>query len=182
MRPADRLRQILHEAIDRALDHRTPTEVIFDSAPEIVRAREQALMAMPDREVIDALAALKGRDEFTDDGDLVFTEGGDHLDHFRLRKRYYAVLERAGLRRLRFHDLRHAFGSAVITKLDAHAVQSYMGHQHYSTTQRYLHHKPRRDDAAKIAEAFEPEPGYQSGSKRDATQRNSEQEGAPEQG
>jgi hypothetical protein len=33
-----------------------------------------------------------------------------------------------------------------------------MGHQHYSTTQRYLHHKPRRDDAAKLAQAFgEPE-------------------------
>jgi hypothetical protein len=30
-----------------------------------------------------------------------------------------------------------------------------MGHQHYSTTQRYLHHRPRRDDAAKLAEAFE---------------------------
>jgi hypothetical protein len=42
----------------------------------------------------------------------------------------------------------------VITKLDAHAVQSYTGHQRYSTTQRYLHHKPRREDAAKIAEAF----------------------------
>lgn len=32
-----------------------------------------------------------------------------------------------------------------------------MGHQHYSTTQRYLHHKPRREDAAKLAEAFEPD-------------------------
>jgi integrase len=73
----------------------------------------------------------------------------------RLRKRYYAALERADLRRLRFHDLRHAFGSAAITKLDAHAVQSYKGHQHYSTTQRYLHHKPRREDAAKLADAFE---------------------------
>ena len=30
-----------------------------------------------------------------------------------------------------------------------------MGHQHYSTTQRYLRHKPRREDAAKLAEAFE---------------------------
>jgi hypothetical protein len=29
-----------------------------------------------------------------------------------------------------------------------------MGHQHYSTTQRYLHHKPRREDAAALAEAF----------------------------
>jgi integrase len=59
-----------------------------------------------------------------------------------------------GLRRIRFHDLRHAFGTAAITKLDPYAVQSYMGHQHYSTTQRYLHHKPRREDAAALAEAF----------------------------
>ena len=61
---------------------------------------------------------------------------------------------KAGLRRVRFHDLRHAFGSAAITKLDPYAVQSYMGHQHYSTTQRYLHHKPRREDAAALQEAF----------------------------
>ena len=27
-------------------------------------------------------------------------------------------------------------------------------HQHYSTTQRYLHHKPRREDAARLADAF----------------------------
>ena len=39
-------------------------------------------------------------------------------------------------------------------KLDAYAVQSYMGHQHYSTTQRYLHHKPRPQDAAALHEAF----------------------------
>jgi hypothetical protein len=29
-----------------------------------------------------------------------------------------------------------------------------MGHTLYSTTQRYLHHQPRREDAAKLAEAF----------------------------
>ena len=61
------------------------------------------------------------------------------------------------LRRLRFHDLRHAFGSAAIKTLDGYAVQSYMGHKHYSTTQRYLHHQPRREDASKLAEAFAPE-------------------------
>ncbi len=106
--------------------------------------------------VIDTLAALKERDRFTGDDDLVFTREGEHLNHYELRKRYYAASKRAGLRRLRFHDLRHAFGSAAITKLDAYAVQCYMGHQHYSTTQRYLHHQPRREDAArlKLAEAF----------------------------
>lgn len=89
------------------------------------------------------------------DGDLVFcSEVGDHLNHFKLRKRLYAALEGAGLRRIRFHDLCHAFGTAAITKLDAYAAPSYMGHAHYSPTQRYLHHKSRREDAAALAEAF----------------------------
>ena len=122
-----------------------------EKVPKGKRVRSVPMMPA----VVDALAQLKERDRFTGDDDLVFTREGEHLNHFDLRKRYYAALEKAGLRRLRFHDLRHAFGSAAITKLDPHAVQSYMGHQHYSTTQRYLHHKPRRDDAAKLAEAFE---------------------------
>jgi integrase len=123
-----------------------------EKVPKGKRGRSVPMMA----EVIDTLAALKERERFTEDGDLVFCSAlGDFLDHFELRKDYYAALERAGLRRVRFHDLRHAFGSAAITKLDAYAVQSYMGHQHYSTTQRYLHHKPKREDAAALAEAFE---------------------------
>jgi integrase len=110
-------------------------------------------LAMP--ELIDVLAKLKEREHFTRDDELVFcSEVGEHLDPFALRRRYYRALKRAGLRRVRFHDLRHAFGSAAITKLDPYAVQSYMGHQHYSTTQRYLHHKPRREDAAALQEAF----------------------------
>jgi integrase len=105
--------------------------------------------------VIDSLGCLKERGYLTQDGDLVFCNtAGDHLDAWALRRRYYKALERAGLRRIRFHDLRHCFGSAAITKLDPYAVQSYMGHQHYSTTQRYLHHKPRREDAQKLDEAF----------------------------
>jgi integrase len=145
-----------------------------EKVPKGKRVRSVPMMPA----LIDALAQLKEREEFTADSDLVFTCEGEHIDHYALRKRYYAALERAGLRRLRFHDLRHAFGSAAITTLDAHAVQSYMGHQHYSTTQRYLHHKPRRDDAAKLAEAFGA--GTNSGTNLDATDRNSAQDRAPE--
>lgn len=112
---------------------------------------------MPD--VVDALAQLKERDHFTEDGDLVFCSTvGEHLDYFDHLKRYKESLERAGLRQIRFHDLRHVFGTAAITTLDPYAVQSYMGHAHYSTTQRYLHHKPRREDAARLADAFEIRP------------------------
>jgi integrase len=112
----------------------------------------------------------------------VFTCEGDYIHSDSLRKRYYKAIERACLRRLRFHDLRHAFGSAAITKLDPYAVQSYMGHAHYSTTQRYLHHKPRREDAARLADAFgHAEVGSVSGSEQSASQRNSEQDHAPEE-
>jgi hypothetical protein len=66
-----------------------------------------------------------------------------------------AAIERVGLRRVRFHDLRHAFGSMAIRKLDPHTVQTYMRHAHYSTTQRYLHHQPRPEHARLLQEAFQ---------------------------
>ena len=62
-------------------------------------------------------------------------------------------MRKDGLRKVRFHDLRHAFGSAAIKKLDPNTVQAYMRHAHYSTTQRYLHHKPRPDHARQLEEA-----------------------------
>ncbi len=135
-------------------------------------------------EVIDALAALKEREHFTGNEDLVFcTEVGEHLDYFAHLDRYYATLDRAGLRRVRFHDLRHAFGSAAITKLDPYAVQSYMGHQHYSTTQRYLHHKPRREDAARLADAFGSRGGNNGLSDGGSADREVEAlDGRPDQG
>jgi hypothetical protein len=87
--------------------------------------------------------------------------------------------EEGRLRRIRFHDLRHCFGSAAITKLDPYSVQSYMGHQHYSTTQRYLHHKPRPQDAAALHEAFGGEdvspgrvPNRDDSGELSATERN----------
>jgi integrase len=105
--------------------------------------------------VVDTLARLKERGYLTDDDDLVFSNtAGDHLCAMGLRRRYYKAVKAAGLRRLVFHDLRHTFGTHAVRKLDGYAVQSYMGHAHYSTTQRYLHHKPRREDAQKLADAF----------------------------
>lgn len=144
--------------------------------------RVRSVPMMPD--VVTALATHKERAHFAGDVDLVFcNDVGEHVDHFELRKRYYAALEKAGLRRIRFHDLRHAFGTAAITKLDPYAVQSYMGHQHYSTTQRYLHHKPRREDAAALAEAFGGNGvanGVANGVDSTGTEQNSEQLPTPE--
>ena len=147
---------LLH--VRRSFDYKRGVE----NVPKGWRVRSVPMMP----EVLDLLGQLKEREHFTGDSDLVFcSEVGEHLDYYAHLRRYKESLKGAELREVRFHDLRHAFGSAAITTLDPYAVQSYMGHQHYSTTQRYLHHKPGREDAARLAEAFkaghgasEPEP------------------------
>jgi site-specific recombinase XerD len=63
-------------------------------------------------------------------------------------------LDVAGLRPLRFHDLRHSFGSLVIREFDPVAVKDFMGHAKITTTERYLHARSRRPDAARMTKAF----------------------------
>jgi integrase len=99
---------------------------------------------------------LADRELFASDDDLVFVgEAGGFLDGSALRRRYTAALKRAGLRSLRFHDLRHTFGTRMIAKADIRRVQEWMGHADIQTTMRYLHYAPREEDAQLIAEAFQ---------------------------
>jgi integrase len=64
-------------------------------------------------DVATALAGLGQRERWTGDDDLVFVGTvGSHVDGSALRRRYIDTLQRAGLRPLRFHDLRHTFRDA----------------------------------------------------------------------
>ena len=110
-------------------------------------------------ELAQALADLGRREDFTGDDDLVFCGAhGGHLAGHKLRERYKRALEKAGLRQLRFHDLRHTFGSHAIRTADSREVMEWMGHQDLATTQRYLQFKPRLDAARRISAAFRDEP------------------------
>lgn len=109
-------------------------------------------------DVAQALARLAERRWFTGDENLVF--GGDvggFLDASALRDRYKAALARAGLRPLRFHDLRHTFGTLAVRRAEIPAVQAWMGHAHVGTTMRYIHHRDRGDEARLLSEAFRVE-------------------------
>jgi integrase len=108
------------------------------------------------QDVASALAKLGQRDGFTADDDLAFIgEDGGYLDGSALRRRYDAAGKRAGLRRLRFHDLRHTFGTRMIAKADIRRVQEWMGHADIQTTMKYLHYAPRVEDARLVDEAFQ---------------------------
>ena len=118
--------------------------------------KTRAVPLAPD--VARALARLGDRALLTGEDDLVFPgEAGGYLDGSALRRRYKAALKRAGLRSLRFHDLRHTFGTRMIAKADIRRVQEWMGHADIQTTMRYLHYAPREDDARLVAEAFQVE-------------------------
>ena len=59
------------------------------------------------------------------------------------------------MRRLRFHDLRHTFGTEAIAS-GAHVmdVKEWMGHRHLSTTMRHVHHQPRHEAAERLGRHF----------------------------
>ena len=82
-------------------------------------------------------------------------KAGEHLDGSALRRRFKKAVSRAGIRELRFHDLRHTFGSLAINRASIVQVQAWMGHADVDTTMRYLHHRCRGDEAELLAEAFE---------------------------
>jgi integrase len=105
------------------------------------------------------LARLADRRWFTGPDDLVFCSTlGDHLDPSALRRRLRRAQDSAGLRPLRFHDLRHSFGSLVVREVDTATLKAWMGHAKLTTTERYLHAKPRHTDVARLDRAFAAQP------------------------
>lgn len=106
-------------------------------------------------EVAQALARLAQRKRWTGPDDLVFVgTAGEYLDGSALRRRFKRARDAAGLRPLRFHDLRHTFGSVAIRTADPRELQEWMGHSDFSTTQIYMHYRPRADAARRLSAAF----------------------------
>jgi integrase len=103
------------------------------------------------------LARLGQRGYLCGRDDLVFPgEAGGHMDASALRRRYVLARDAAGLRPLRFHDLRHTFGSLAINRASLVQIQAWMGHADSRTTMRYLHHKSQEAEAVLLAGAFRP--------------------------
>jgi integrase len=99
-----------------------------------------------------ALDGLSRRERFTSDDDLVFVNDvGETIDDSGLRRRFLAALDRAELKRLRFHDLRHTFGTLAVQAFPLSDVRAYMGHADVTTTMIYVHHVPQVDAADRLS-------------------------------
>jgi integrase len=105
-----------------------------------------------------ALDRLSRREHFTAPGELVFCNVlGRPLDGSALRRRYRRAQLAAEVRPLRFHDLRHTFGSLLAARgVDVVTIQKAMGHSALRTTGRYLHARPASEQAHAFTAAFMP--------------------------
>jgi integrase len=112
------------------------------------RARE---VPLPEQAAA-ALERLSRRGEFVGPDDYVFANRlGRRLDPSALRRRFERARDAAGLEPLRFHDLRHTYGSLLVAGgIDLPSVKSAMGHSRITTTERYLHARP----AGELADRF----------------------------
>lgn len=141
----------------RDVDFENQSIRVYESfTRELGRTKSRRSRTVPMVEdVAHVLRKLSGRRRYTARDDFVFPgEGGGISDPSALRRRYVAAAKAAGLPPLRFHDLRHTFGSLAINYASIVQVQNWMGHADIKTTMRYLHHKSRADEASLLSQAF----------------------------
>ena len=119
------------------------------------KSRKARDVPLPDQ-AAGALARLEQRGDFTAPDDYVFVNRlGRRLDASALRRRVSRAREAAELRELRFHDLRHTYGSLLVAGgVDLASVKAAMGHARLSTTERYLHARSATDLADKFTQAL----------------------------
>ncbi len=97
------------------------------------------------------------RTVFSDDEDLVFAhpELGVELDRTKVTRRFKAACVEAGVRPIRFQDLRHTFATTLAAAgVPLRTIQEYLGHADLKTTQIYAHYAPSTREVQVVNEAF----------------------------
>ena len=97
------------------------------------------------------------RTVYGSDDELVFAhpEKGTPLDGSKVSKRFKAACLAAGVRPVRFHDLRHTFATRLAASgTPIRTIQEFLGHADSKTTQIYAHYAPSQHEVQLVDEAF----------------------------
>jgi integrase len=97
------------------------------------------------------------RTEYRGDGELVFAhpQTGSPLDRSKATKRFKAACRTAGVREVKFHDLRHTFATRLAASgQPLRTIQEFLGHADSKTTQIYAHYAPSEREVQMVNEAF----------------------------
>ncbi len=107
-------------------------------------AKSARVVPLTDR-LAGALERHHQASAFQGASDLVFPHptSGEVIDSSAMRRRFHAALARTGVRRVRFHDLRHSFGTSMAAAgCPIRALMAMMGHATMATTLRYAAYAP----------------------------------------
>jgi integrase len=94
------------------------------------------------------------------DDNLVFAhpQSGRPLDRTKLTRRFKAACGDAGVRAVRFHDLRHTFATRLAASgQPMRTIQEFLGHADSKTTQIYAHYAPSANEVEMVNAAFAEE-------------------------
>jgi integrase len=103
------------------------------------------------------LDAWSERTVFSGDSELVFAhpQTGKPLDRSKVLKRFKAACRDARAPVIRFHDLRHTFGTRLAASGTAlRSIQEFMGHADMKTTQIYVHYARSEHEIQLVDDAF----------------------------
>jgi integrase len=138
--------------------------------------RENGMLLLPDsktgrKPVILSGAAVAVLNSIPDTGDYVVS--GKYPDRARrdLKRPWEAIRQRAGLDRMRVHDLRHSFAATGAgSNLGLPVIGRLLGHKRAETTSRYAHMAadPLKAAADKIASNLAAKMGEPIGPRRRA--------------
>jgi integrase len=128
-----------------------------------------------------ALDRLSRREHFIGEDDLVFVNAvGEAIEESAMRRRFYRALKRAGLEHVRFHDLRHTFGTIAVQAFPLTDVKAFMGHADIQTTMVYVHHVPQNDAADKLSRLLDERMSDKVGCEMGAKSGTGEEDADPE--
>jgi integrase len=111
---------------------------------------------MADR-LVGELRRWSKRTHYGAEGDLVFAhpQTGSPLDRSKVTKRFKRACRSAGVREVRFHDLRHTFATRLAASGEPlRTIQEFLGHADSKTTQIYAHYAPSEHEVQIVNAAF----------------------------
>jgi integrase len=137
---------------------------VVENDPKTRTSRRRILLpdvtikALKDQRVLQDAARVKAGEKWQE-RNLVFTDlYGDFLNPKRVARHFQSLLDKSGLPRMRFHDLRHSAATILLTMgVHPKVVQELLGHSTIAMTiDTYSHLLPsiQRDAVDKMNDAF----------------------------
>ena len=109
----------------------------------LYRQKNGGVDTLPLNRTMMRLLMLKARSPHSDETLVFPSASGTRILHRNLFRAFKGALERAGIKRFRFHDLRHTFATRLVQNgVDLFTVQKLGRWKTTSMVMRYAHHYP----------------------------------------